>query len=79
MNSTYRFPADTPEIDRGQVHPWLSAERYWDKGRTRDMQDRAIDGSRNAGVYDTDSGRQFAYAWEVTHGGRPQPLRKVRV
>jgi hypothetical protein len=68
MKSTYRFSSDATKIDRAQVHRWLSEESHWAKGRTRATQDQAIDGSRNFGVYETDTGRQIAYARVVTDG-----------
>lgn len=68
MDSRYRFSADASEIDREQVHRWISEESYWARGRTRAKQDAAIDGSRNFGVYDTSSHRQVAYARAVTDG-----------
>ncbi|MBG6240274.1 GNAT superfamily N-acetyltransferase [Mycetocola sp. CAN_C7] len=68
MKSTYHFSSDDAEIDRTQVHLWLSEESYWAKGRSRATQDQAIDGSRNFGVYETSTGRQVAYARVVTDG-----------
>jgi hypothetical protein len=37
-------------------------------GRPRQGQDAAIDGSRNYGIYRTDSGEQVAYARVITDG-----------
>ena len=68
MNSIYRFSSDDADIDREQVHQWLSGQSYWAEGRSRATQDRAIEGSRNFGVYETGSGRQLAYARVVTDG-----------
>lgn len=68
MHSTYRFSSDRSDIDRAKVHRWLSEESYWAKGRSRPVQDEAIDGSRNFGVYETISGQQVAYARVVTDG-----------
>ncbi|MWB99083.1 GNAT family N-acetyltransferase [Agromyces seonyuensis] len=59
------FSADTALVDRDLVHHWLSTGAYWAQGRSRTMQDAAIDGSMNFGVYDHD-GRQLAYARLVT-------------
>lgn len=61
------FVAGTERIDRALVHHWLSEESYWARGRSRDVQDAAIDGSRNYGVYTSD-GTQVAYARVVTDG-----------
>lgn len=68
MDSTYRFSSDSCDIDRARVHRWLSEETYWAEGRSRAVQDQAIDGSRNFGVYETISGQQVAYARVVTDG-----------
>jgi GNAT superfamily N-acetyltransferase len=68
MDSRYRFSADTSEIDREQVHRWISEQSYWAPGRSRSRQDAAIDGSRNFGVYDTATERQVAYARVITDG-----------
>ncbi len=59
------FSNDTARIDRALVHAWLSEGAYWAKGRTRAVQDAAIDASRNYGVWD-ESGEQVAYARVVT-------------
>ncbi|TFC42514.1 GNAT family N-acetyltransferase [Cryobacterium sp. TMT1-21] len=68
MDSKYRFSADVADIDRDQVHRWISGQSYWAPGRSRARQDAAIDGSRNFGVYDTESKRQVAYARVITDG-----------
>ncbi|REJ05508.1 N-acetyltransferase [Microbacterium bovistercoris] len=65
MTSAYRFSSDLADIDRARVHAWLSEQSYWAAGRAREMQDAAIDGSRNYAVLDG-SGRQVAYARVVT-------------
>lgn len=62
---SFSFSADTSRIDRVRVHAWLSEGAYWAKGRTRAVQDAAIDASRNYGVWD-ESGEQVAYARVVT-------------
>lgn len=64
----YLFSDDPTRIDRDRVHRWLSEESYWAEGRSRAVQDAAIDGSRNFGVYDTETGRQVAYARVITDG-----------
>ena len=66
MDSDYRFSADITEIDRDQVHRWVSEQSYWAPGRSRSRQDAAIDGSLNFGVYDAGTNRQVAYARIVT-------------
>lgn len=62
------FVAGTRRLDRDRVHRWLSEESYWARGRTRDTQEAAIEGSRNYGVYDDKTGVQVAYARVVTDG-----------
>ena len=68
MNANYRFSSDTAEIDRDQVHRWISEQSYWAPERSRSRQDAAIDGSRNFGIYDNVSKRQVAYARVITDG-----------
>lgn len=65
--SGYEFSSDPARIDRDRVHGWLSDDAYWARGRTREVQDAAIDASRNFGIYDED-GVQVAYARVVTDG-----------
>ena len=62
----FELSTDASRIDRGLVHRWLSAEAYWALGRAREVQDRAIDGSRNYGIYRRPSGVQVAFARVVT-------------
>ncbi|KFF57913.1 hypothetical protein JF66_22650, partial [Cryobacterium sp. MLB-32] len=68
MNANYRFSSDTAEIDRDQVHRWISKQSYWAPERSRSRQDAAIDGSRNFGIYDSASKKQVAYARVITDG-----------
>ncbi|MGI5467772.1 GNAT family N-acetyltransferase [Streptomyces sp. CA-132043] len=62
----YEISTDPARLDRDLVHHWLATDAYWALGRTRERQDRAIDGSLNFGVYETASGRQAGYARVVT-------------
>lgn len=62
---SYSFSNDITRIDRDRVHTWLSEQSYWANGRAREVQDAAIDASRNYGVWD-ESGAQVAYARVVT-------------
>ncbi|GAA1336802.1 GNAT family N-acetyltransferase [Arthrobacter roseus] len=66
MTEPYSFSAAAGKIDRERVHQWLSEQSYWAKGRAREVQDAAIDASRNYGVYDAETGEQVAYARVVT-------------
>lgn len=68
MAANYRFSSDPADLDRSQIHRWISEESYWAPGRSRAKQDAAIDGSSNFGVYDIGSGQQVAYARAVTDG-----------
>jgi GNAT superfamily N-acetyltransferase len=64
----FELSTETDRVDRELVHRWLSEEAYWSLGRSREVQDRAIDGSRNYGVYRVESGEQVAFARVVTDG-----------
>ena len=68
MNANYRFSSDVADLDRDQVHRWISEQTYWAPERSRARQDAAIDGSRNFGIYDTVSNKQVAYARIITDG-----------
>lgn len=68
MAEPYIFCADIAAIDRSRVHRWLTEESYWAKGRSREIQDAAIDSSRNYGVFDAVTGVQVAYGRVVTDG-----------
>ncbi|WP_030848779.1 GNAT family N-acetyltransferase [Streptomyces sp. NRRL S-475] len=62
----YEISTDPGRVDRERVHHWLSTDAYWALGRTREKQDRAIEGSLNFGVHRTVSGEQVAYARVIT-------------
>ncbi|CAL9654091.1 hypothetical protein SUDANB1_06705 [Streptomyces sp. enrichment culture] len=62
----YEISTDPARVDRERVHHWLSTDAYWALGRSREKQDRAIEGSLNFGVYETVSGEQIAYARVIT-------------
>lgn len=66
MVNQYIFSNDRHKIDRPLVHHWLSEKSYWAIGRSRAIQDAAIDASRNYGVWSEDTGEQVAYARVVT-------------
>jgi GNAT superfamily N-acetyltransferase len=63
----FRFSADPADVDRALVHRWLSEDAYWALGRTRERNDRAMDGSRVYAVL-SEAGEQVAYARVVTDG-----------
>ncbi|MFH9588713.1 GNAT family N-acetyltransferase [Streptomyces luteogriseus] len=62
----YEISTDPGRVDRERVHRWLSTDAYWALGRSREKQDRAIEGSLNFGVHGTVSGEQVAYARVIT-------------
>lgn len=62
----FRFSHDPLEMDRPQIHTWLSEQAYWAIDRPRDVQERAMDASLNFGMFDADTGGQVAYARVVT-------------
>ncbi|WP_175407597.1 GNAT family N-acetyltransferase [Streptomyces sp. TRM64462] len=62
----YEISTDPARLDRALVHHWLSTDAYWALGRSRETQDRAIDGSLNFGAYDTATGAMAGYARIVT-------------
>lgn len=64
----YRFTADRADVDRATVHRWLAERSYWARGRTRQAQDTAIDGSTCFGILERATGRQVAFARVVTDG-----------
>jgi GNAT superfamily N-acetyltransferase len=64
----YSFTDDPAAMDRTVVHAWLSERSYWAEGRTRAVNDAAMDASLTFGVFDTHSGAQVAYARVITDG-----------
>ncbi|MFD3356908.1 GNAT family N-acetyltransferase [Streptomyces fradiae] len=62
----YEISTDPARLDRVRIHRWLSTDAYWALGRSREKQDRAIDGSLGFGAYDARSGEQVAFARVVT-------------
>lgn len=68
MHDELEFSDDPARLDHARIHAWLSEESYWATARPRAVQEAAIDGSRNFGVYARASGEQLAYARVVTDG-----------
>jgi GNAT superfamily N-acetyltransferase len=66
MDLEFRLSQQAENIDRDLVHHWLSDLSYWAKGRSKTLQDAAIDASRNYSVHEVGSGRQVGYARVVT-------------
>ena len=67
-DGTLRFSSSITDVDRAAVHRWLTEQSYWARDRPREVQDAAIDASRNVSVLDVATGRQVAYARVVTDG-----------
>ncbi|MFD6177078.1 MULTISPECIES: GNAT family N-acetyltransferase [unclassified Isoptericola] len=63
----FELTADPARIDAGRVHALLVEHAYWAAGRPRELQDRALAGSRNYAVLAPD-GATVAYARLVTDG-----------
>jgi GNAT superfamily N-acetyltransferase len=68
MTRGIRYSSNPAELDRERVHHWLSAHAYWAIGRPRQVQDAAIEASRNYAAYDEATGEQLGYARVVTDG-----------
>ncbi|CAL4860309.1 GNAT family N-acetyltransferase [Microbacterium sp. MM2322] len=60
-----RVTTDLAEIDLETVHRWLSEDAYWALGRSRDVVERAAQGSLNFCALD-DDGTPLGYARVVT-------------
>jgi GNAT superfamily N-acetyltransferase len=58
--------SDPTRLDLPQVHRWLSEQAYWALGRSWDVFERTVAGSRTYGVLDGDE--QVAFARAVTDG-----------
>ena len=63
--STYEVSADKARLDVGMIARWLSEESYWAAGRTREVTERAIEGSICIGAY-APGGEQACFARVVT-------------
>ncbi|MCD4526481.1 GNAT family N-acetyltransferase [Nocardioides sp. cx-173] len=61
---TLEVSTDPARLDVGLIHRWLSEDAYWAIGRSREVVERAIEGSLSFGAYD--DGRQVGYARVVT-------------
>lgn len=62
----YEFSADPARLDPARVHALLVEHAYWAAGRSREVHDVAMAGSRNYGISETSSGVLVAYARVVT-------------
>ena len=68
LPASFEFSAETGRVDRELVHRWLSEEAYWSLGRSREVQDRAIEARGTMASNRSGSGEQVAYARVVTDG-----------
>ncbi|MFE6970516.1 GNAT family N-acetyltransferase [Isoptericola sp. NPDC057653] len=64
----YELTTDLARIDAARVHALLAEHAYWAAGRAREVQDRAVAGSRNHAVLVAATGATVAYARLVTDG-----------
>ena len=62
----YEVRTDLADMDFDRIHPWLSTDAYWAKGRTRDNIETAARNSLNFGVFTVEGGLQVAYARVLT-------------
>lgn len=65
---SYEFSTDRARVDPARVHELITQHTYWAKGRSREVMDAAMAGSRPYGVYHRDTGAQVAFARVVTDG-----------
>ena len=63
----YVVSDDVARLDREFVWHWLAHESYWALGRSREVMERAIDGSLCFGLYAPD-GQQVGFCRQVTDG-----------
>lgn len=67
-DAPYEFSADPARVDADRAHYLIAEHTPWGQGRPREVQDAAVAGSRNYGVYHRTTGEQVAYARVVTDG-----------
>ena len=63
----YVVTDEVARIDREFVWHWLAHESYWAQGRSRDVMERAIDGSLCFGLF-APTGEQVGFCRQVTDG-----------
>ena len=63
----YVVSDEVERLDRAFTWQWLANESYWAQGRTRDVMDRAIDGSLCFGLF-APTGEQVGFCRQVTDG-----------
>lgn len=60
----YTISTEKARLDREYVHRWISQKSYWAPGRSREVQEQAIDNSLCFGLYADE--RQVGFARVVT-------------
>ena len=68
MAEQLEFTSDRSRIDGDIVHAWLSQGSYWAQGRSPEVHEAAMAGSRNYGVLDAATGELLGYARAITDG-----------
>ena len=63
----YVVSDDVTRLDRDFAWQWLANDSYWAQGRSRDVMERAIDGSLCLGLF-APSGEQVGFCRQVTDG-----------
>ncbi len=67
LAGNYELDDDRARVDLDAVHAFISRESYWGLGRSRELVERAIAGSRRVvGLYR--DGRQVGFARAVSDG-----------
>jgi len=74
----FELDDDPARIDVDAVHAYISGESYWGRGRSRELVQRAIEGSQRVlGLYR--SGEQVGFARAVSDGATVAYLADVYV
>jgi predicted N-acetyltransferase YhbS len=67
MENGYQITTDQDEIDHKSIWRWLTEDSYWAKGRSWEVQAKAVENSKCFGVLAPD-GSTAAFARVVTDG-----------
>jgi ribosomal protein S18 acetylase RimI-like enzyme len=78
LGEGFELDDDPARIDVDAVHAYISGESYWGRGRSRDLVQRAIEGSQRVlGLYR--GGEQAGFARAVSDGATVAYLADVYV